>query len=109
MGNAYDAAKFFNTQRISLLKHQPLLATYTTHQLHASLGKIFFYKSDIIFSLVKADGILEVPQGVEGYEASSLVEVKLLSSVEKLKNTHASLGKIFFYKSDIIFSRFCVQ
>ena len=48
--------------------------------------------SGVVSSFMKADGILEVPQGAEGYEAGSEVEVKLLCSPEKLENTLVVIG-----------------
>ena len=46
----------------------------------------------VVSSFMKADGIVEVPQGMEGYEAGSEVKVRLLSPVEKLKNTVVVIG-----------------
>lgn len=43
-------------------------------------------------SLVRADGVMEVPQSVEGYEAGTVVRVKLLRSVEEIKNTLVCIG-----------------
>ena len=48
--------------------------------------------SGVVSSFMKADGILEVPQGLEGYEAGEEVEVRLMCSVEKLKNTLVVIG-----------------
>ena len=48
--------------------------------------------SGVVSSFMKADGILEVPQGVEGYEAGSEVEVRLLCPVSKLENTLVVIG-----------------
>jgi putative molybdopterin biosynthesis protein len=48
--------------------------------------------SGVVSSFMKADGILEVPQGTEGYEAGSTVTVRLLSPEEKLKNTLVVIG-----------------
>ena len=48
--------------------------------------------SGVVSSFMKADGILEVPQGLEGYEAGAEVEVRLLSPLEKLKNTLVVIG-----------------
>ena len=48
--------------------------------------------SGVVSSFMKADGILEVPQGLEGYEAGSEVDVRLLSPVDKLKNTLVVIG-----------------
>ncbi len=46
----------------------------------------------VVSSFMKADGILEVPQGVEGYEAGSEVDVHLLCSLSKLNNTLVVIG-----------------
>ena len=48
--------------------------------------------SGVVSSFMKADGILEVPQGLEGFEAGSEVSVRLLCSEEKLKNTVVVIG-----------------
>ena len=48
--------------------------------------------SGVVSSFMKADGILEVPQGMEGYEAGAEVNVRLLSPVEKLENTLVVIG-----------------
>lgn len=48
--------------------------------------------SGVVTSFMKADGILEVPQGLEGYEAGDTVNIRLLSSMEKLKNTLVVIG-----------------
>jgi len=48
--------------------------------------------SGVVSSFMKADGILEVPQGVEGYEAGSEVEVRLLCRTDKLENTLVVIG-----------------
>lgn len=48
--------------------------------------------SGVVSSFMKADGILEVPQGLEGYEAGAEVEVRLLCEEEKLHNTLVVIG-----------------
>ena len=48
--------------------------------------------SGVVSSFMKADGILTVPQGVEGYEAGEQVQVRLLSRGDKLKNTLVVIG-----------------
>ena len=48
--------------------------------------------SGVVSSFMKADGILEVPQGLEGYEAGAEVDVRLLSPMEKLQNTLVVIG-----------------
>lgn len=48
--------------------------------------------SGVVSSFMKADGILEVPQGLEGYEAGEEVTLRLLSPMEKLRNTLVVIG-----------------
>ena len=48
--------------------------------------------SGVVSSFMKADGILEVPQGLEGYEAGAEVTVRLLCPAEKLENTVVVIG-----------------
>lgn len=48
--------------------------------------------SGTTMSLVRADGVLEIPQNVEGYEAGTKVKVKLLRSKEEIKNTLVCIG-----------------
>ena len=48
--------------------------------------------SGVVSSFMKADGILEVPQGLEGFEAGAEVNVRLLCSAEKLRNTVVVIG-----------------
>lgn len=45
-----------------------------------------------VMSLVRADGILEVSQNVEGIEAGSRVKVKLLRDEEDIENTIVCIG-----------------
>jgi len=48
--------------------------------------------SGVVSSFMKADGILEVPQGLEGYEAGAEVTVRLLCPADKLENTLVVIG-----------------
>lgn len=48
--------------------------------------------SGVVSSFMKADGMLEVPQGLEGYEAGEEVQVRLLSPRSKLENTLVVIG-----------------
>jgi len=43
-------------------------------------------------SLVRADGVLEIPQETEGYEAGTVTKVKLLKSENEIKNTIICIG-----------------
>ena len=46
----------------------------------------------VVSSFMKADGILTVPQGVEGYPAGAEVEVRLLSTEQRLRHTLVVIG-----------------
>ena len=48
--------------------------------------------SGVVTSFMKADGIIEVPQGVEGYESGASVNVKLLRSDEELRRSLVVIG-----------------
>lgn len=48
--------------------------------------------SGVVTSFMKADGILEVPQGVEGYEAGAVVPVRLLRPEAELSHTLVAIG-----------------
>ena len=46
----------------------------------------------VVSSFVKADGIVEVPQNKEGYEAGELVPVQLLRDMKEIENTLVITG-----------------
>lgn len=48
--------------------------------------------SGVVSSFMKADGILTIPQGLEGCEAGSEVEIGLLRPQEELENTLVAIG-----------------
>ena len=59
-------------------------------------------------SLVNADGVLEIDQNIEGIEAGTEVQVRLLTSEDKIKNTLVSIGShdpIIDIAADIMHSR----
>lgn len=67
--------------RISLgLVHGKLIAT----PLSGGAG--------VTMSLVKADGIVTIPQNLEGIEAGEKVEVKLLKSISNIEDSIVSIG-----------------
>lgn len=43
-------------------------------------------------SLVRADGVMEIKQSIEGYEAGAAVNVKLLRTMEEIQNTIVCIG-----------------
>lgn len=48
--------------------------------------------SGVVSSFMKADGILEISQGLEGYEAGSEVSIRLLRPLRELQNTVIAIG-----------------
>lgn len=46
----------------------------------------------VVSSFMKADGMLEIPQEMEGYEAGSHVQIRLLRPKEELQNTLVVIG-----------------
>lgn len=48
--------------------------------------------SGMVSSFMKADGILEIPQGVEGYPAGSTVTIRLMRPREDLEHTLVAVG-----------------
>ena len=48
--------------------------------------------SGVVSSFMKADGILEIPQGLEGYEAGSEVSVRVLAPTSKFMDTLVVIG-----------------
>ncbi|MDW7672594.1 MAG: molybdopterin biosynthesis protein [Bacillota bacterium] len=46
----------------------------------------------VTMSLVRADGMLTVPQEVEGYEKGSLVPIRLARPMDEIQNTLVSIG-----------------
>ena len=48
--------------------------------------------SGVVSSFLKADGILEIPQDTEGFEAGQRVSVRLLTEPERLRNTLVVTG-----------------
>ena len=48
--------------------------------------------SGVVSSFMKADGLLEIPQGTEGYTAGEEMRVRLLTEKQRLKNTLVVIG-----------------
>ena len=48
--------------------------------------------SGVVSSFMKADGILTIPQGLEGYESGAAVRVRLLRPVSELRNSLVVIG-----------------
>lgn len=46
----------------------------------------------VVSSFMKADGILTVPQGSEGYQAGAQVDIRLLQPLSKIENSLVAIG-----------------
>lgn len=77
---------------VSGLKYQEFIRVRMGYVGNKLMASPLNRGSGVVSSFMKADGILEVPQGMEGYEAGSEVQVRLLSPVDKLKNTLVVIG-----------------
>ena len=77
---------------VSGLKYQEFVRVRMGYVGNKLMASPLSRGSGVVSSFMKADGILEVPQGLEGYEAGSEVDVRLLCPVEKLKNTVVVIG-----------------
>jgi len=77
---------------VSGLKYQEFVRVRMGYVGNKLMASPLSRGSGVVSSFMKADGIVEVPQGLEGYEAGAQVQVRLLSSVEKLKNTLVVIG-----------------
>lgn len=77
---------------VSGLKYQEFVRVRMGYVGNKLMASPLSRGSGVVSSFMKADGILEVPQGLEGYEAGQEVTVRLLCSEEKLKNTVVVIG-----------------
>ena len=77
---------------VSGLKYQEFVRVRMGYVGNRLMASPLSRGSGVVSSFMKADGILEVPQGLEGFEAGAEVEVRLLSPVEKLENTVVVIG-----------------
>ena len=77
---------------VSGLKYQEFVRVRMGYVGNRLMASPLSRGSGVVSSFMKADGILEVPQGLEGYEAGSEVTVRLLAPVEKLQNTVVVIG-----------------
>ncbi|RKD31646.1 molybdopterin biosynthesis protein [Thermohalobacter berrensis] len=88
-----DTIKATISKRIvSSLKHKELIRVTLGYVQNRYIATPLTRGAGVTMSLVKADGILEIPQNSEGIEAGEEVKVKLLKSKDKIKDTLVSIG-----------------
>ena len=77
---------------VSGLKYQEFVRVRMGYVGNRLMASPLSRGSGVVSSFMKADGILEVPQGTEGYETGSEVKIRLLCPEEKLKNSLVIIG-----------------
>ena len=77
---------------ISGLKYQEFVRVRMGYVNDKLIASPLSRGSGVVSSFMKADGILEIPQGREGYEAGETVSVRLLRPLEELKHTLIAIG-----------------
>lgn len=77
---------------VSGLKYQEFIRVRMGYVGNKLMASPLNRGSGVVSSFMKADGILEVAQDCEGYEAGQTVPVRLLTSEEKLRNTLVVIG-----------------
>ena len=77
---------------VSGLKYQEFVRVRMGYVGNKLMASPLSRGSGVVSSFMKADGILEVPQGLEGYEAGAEVQVRLLSPADKLEKTLVVIG-----------------
>lgn len=77
---------------VSSLKHEEYIRLKLGKVGNKMMATPLERGAGVTMSLVKADGILVVPQQREGYEAGTEIEVTLLKPQEEINNTIVSIG-----------------
>ncbi|AOY76631.1 molybdopterin biosynthesis protein [Clostridium formicaceticum] len=77
---------------VSSLKHEEYIRLKLGRVRDKMIATPLERGAGVTMSLVKADGILVVPQQTEGYEAGTEVEVTLLKPQEEIDHTIVSIG-----------------
>ena len=77
---------------VSGLKYQEFVRVRMGYVGHSLTASPLPRGSGVVSSFMKADGMLEVPQGTEGYTAGEEVRVRLLTDRQRLKNTLVVIG-----------------
>jgi len=77
---------------VSGLKYQEFVRVRMGYVGNSLMASPLPRGSGVVSSFMKADGMLEVPQGTEGYTAGEEVRVRLLTDKQQLKNTLVIIG-----------------
>lgn len=77
---------------VSGLKYQEFVRVRMGYVGNSLMASPLPRGSGVVSSFMKADGMVEVPQGCEGYTAGEEVRVRLLREKQQLKNTLVVIG-----------------
>jgi len=77
---------------VSSLKYQEFVRVRLGYVQDRLIASPLNRGSGVVSSFMKADGIVEVPQGVEGYESGATVKVRLLRPTQELKRNLVATG-----------------
>ena len=77
---------------VSTLKYQEFVRVRMGYVNDRLIASPLSRGSGIVTSFMKADGILDVPQDVEGYESGEVVRVRLLRPEEELRHSLVAIG-----------------
>ncbi len=77
---------------ISSLKYQEFVRVRLGYVGDRLIASPLSRGSGVVSSFMKADGILEVPQGLEGYESGAAVKIRLLRPADELFNCLVVIG-----------------
>lgn len=77
---------------ISSLKYEEFIRVKLGYVQNRLIASPLSRGAGVVSSFMKADGILNIPQGLEGYESGAAVKVRLLRPVGELKNNLVAIG-----------------
>ena len=77
---------------VSGLKYQEFVRVRMGYVGNSLMASPLPRGSGVVSSFMKADGMVEVPQGTEGYTAGEEIRVRLLTDKQRLKNTLVVIG-----------------
>ncbi len=77
---------------VSSLKHEEFIRMKVGKVGSKYMATALSRGAGVSTSLVKAEGILQVPKGLEGYEKGALVNIQLIKKPEEIENTLVSAG-----------------
>ncbi|WP_427340721.1 molybdopterin biosynthesis protein [Caloranaerobacter sp. DY30410] len=77
---------------VSSLKHKELVRVILGYINGKYIATPLVRGAGVTMSLVRADGILEIPKNIEGIESGEEVQIKLLKTEKEIKNRLVSIG-----------------